>query len=79
LHLPGQNALASARRSVEAELREIVKQAVAAEHTAAEPQPNLAEAIRRLVLPLGGIDDLEPHPAVPVREPPDFDSPDFDR
>jgi antitoxin FitA len=66
------------RRSVEAELREIVKQAVAAEHTAAEPQPNLAEAIRRLVLPLGGIDDLEPHPPVPIREPPDFNSPDFD-
>ncbi len=44
-----------------------------------EPQLNLAEAIRRLVLPLGGIDDLEPFPPVLVRDPPDFDSPDFDR
>ena len=60
-------------RSVEAELREIVKQAVAAEHTAAEPELNLAEAIRRLVLPLGGIDDLEPFPPALVRDPPDFD------
>jgi plasmid stability protein len=42
-------------------------------------QPNLAEAIRRLVLPLGGIDNLEPFPPVLVRDPPDFDSPDFGR
>jgi len=58
-------------RSVEAELREIVKQAVAAEHTAAEPELNLAEAIRRRFLPFGGVEDLEPLPREPVRFPPD--------
>jgi plasmid stability protein len=58
-------------RSIEAELREILKKAV--DDTAAEWEPNLAEAIRRRLLPLGGLDDLEPHPPVPVREPPDFD------
>ena len=35
--------------------------------------PNLAEAIRRRFLPLGGADELEPHPPVPVRDPPRFD------
>ena len=36
-------------------------------------EPNLAEAIRRRFLPLGGADELEPHPPVPVRDPPRFD------
>ena len=34
--------------------------------------PNLAEAIRRRFAPLGGV-DLEPHPPVPIGDPPSFD------
>jgi hypothetical protein len=33
----------------------------------------LAEAIHQRFLPLGGADELEPHPPVPVRDPPRFD------
>lgn len=33
----------------------------------------LAEAIRRRILPFGGVDDLEPHPPVPLPEPASFD------
>ena len=58
-------------RSMEAELRQILKEALGGEKPRAEP--NLAEAIRRRFLPLGGADDLEPHPPVPVRDPPRFD------
>jgi plasmid stability protein len=57
-------------RSMEAELRHILKEALTGEKRAA---PNLAEAIRRRFLPLGGADGLEPHPPVPVRDPPRFD------
>ena len=58
-------------RSMEAELRQILKEALGGEKPRAEP--NLAEAIRRRFLPLDGADDLEPHPPVPVRDPPRFD------
>ena len=58
-------------RSMEAELREILKQALGAEKR--RPEPNLAEAIRRRFLPLGGADEIEPHPPVPVGEPPRFE------
>jgi len=58
-------------RSMEAELRQILKEALGGEKPRAEP--NLAEAIRRRFLPLGGADELEPHPPVPVRGPPRFD------
>jgi toxin FitB len=47
-------------RSMEAELRCILKEALGGEKRRAEP--NLAEAIRRRFLPLGGADELEPHP-----------------
>src|SRR5580658_8345768 len=47
-------------RSMEAELRHILKEALGAEKR--RPEPNLAEAIRRRFLPLGGIDEIEPHP-----------------
>jgi antitoxin FitA len=57
-------------RSMEAELRHILKEALGGEKRA---EPNLAEAIRRRFLPLGGADGLEPHPPVPVRDPPRFD------
>jgi antitoxin FitA len=58
-------------RSMEAELREILKEALGAEKR--RPEPNLAEAIRRRFLPLGGADEIEPHPPVPVGEPPRFE------
>jgi plasmid stability protein len=55
-------------RSMEAELRSIVIDAVNSDETS---QPNLAEAIRRRLAPFGGV-ELEPHPPVPVSDPPTF-------
>jgi len=57
-------------RSMEAELRQIVREALSSDR---KPEPNIAEAIRRRFLPFGGVDELEPHPPVPVREPTSFD------
>jgi plasmid stability protein len=57
-------------RSMEAEARSILSEAVAGDRN--EPEPNLAEAIRRRFAPLGGADDIEPHPPVVVGEPPQF-------
>lgn len=54
-------------RSMEAELREILREALGAEKR--RPEPNLAEAIRRRFLPLGGLDEIEPHSPVPVGDP----------
>jgi antitoxin FitA len=45
-------------RSMEAELRHILRTALGEERN---PEVNLAEAIRRRFLPLGGV-ELEPHP-----------------
>jgi plasmid stability protein len=56
-------------RSLQAELRLMLGQTP---RTSPEVEPNLAEAIRRLFEPLGGV-ELEPHPPVVVREPPKFD------
>lgn len=53
-------------RSMESEARRIVSEAVAASQPDA---PNLAEAIRHRLAPFGGV-ELEPHPPVPVRDPP---------
>lgn len=58
-------------RSMEAELRHILSQTLGTEGK--HPSPNLADAIRRRFLPLGGADELEPHPPVPVDEPPAFE------
>ena len=58
-------------RSMEAELRQILKEALGVEKP--YPEPNLAEAIRRRFLPLGGADEIEPHPSVPVGQPPRFE------
>jgi hypothetical protein len=52
---------------MEAELRDILKEALGAQKR--RPEPNLAEAIRRRFLPLGGADELEPHPPVLVGGP----------
>jgi hypothetical protein len=51
-------------------LRDILKVALGAEKR--QPEPNLAEAIRRRFAPLGGADEIEPHPPVLVGEPPRF-------
>jgi antitoxin FitA len=56
-------------RSMEAELRQILSDTLAPESSR---ELNLAEAIRRRFAPLGGV-DLDPHPRVPVGEPPEFD------
>jgi plasmid stability protein len=58
-------------RSMEAELRQMLKETLGVEKP--KPEPNLAEAIRRRFLPLGGADEIEPHPPVPVGEPPRFE------
>ena len=58
-------------RSMEAEVRSILSEAVAGDRD--QPEPNLAEAIRRRFLPLGGADGIEPHPPVPTGEPPRFE------
>jgi plasmid stability protein len=56
-------------RSMEAELRQILRDTLAPESSR---ELNLAEAIRRRFAPLGGV-DLDLHPRVPVGEPPEFD------
>jgi hypothetical protein len=50
-------------------LRQILSETLASESSR---EPNLTETIRRRFAPLGGV-DLDPHPAVPVGEPPEFD------
>src|SRR6478752_5814499 len=57
-------------RSMEAEMRQILTDALG---RAQKPEHDLAEAIRRRFAPLGGVDDLEPHPSVSVSEPPTFE------
>ena len=57
-------------RSMEAEARTILGEAVAAESD--ESAPNLAEAIRRRFAALGGV-DLELPPSEFVDAPPSFD------
>jgi antitoxin FitA len=57
-------------RSMEAELRAIVTEAV--EAPSGPPELNLAEAIRRRFAPFGGV-DLELPPRTPAREPPTFE------
>src|SRR4051794_19647315 len=56
-------------RSMEAEARSILAESLVGEDT--DEAPNLAEAIRRRVACLGGV-DLEEHPAVFIGEPPRF-------
>jgi len=59
-------------RSMEAELRQIIKDAVAIT-PAEKPQTgrDLAEAIRRRFAPYGGV-ELEPFPPAPMGPPPEF-------
>jgi antitoxin FitA len=58
-------------RSVEVEARDILRSALVDEENAAVPG-NLAEAIRAIVEPLGGV-ELEIPPRGPVRQPPRFE------
>jgi antitoxin FitA len=58
-------------RSMEAEARGILEDVLGAKRTA-PITGNLADAIRAIVEPLGGI-ALEPFPRQPVREPPIFE------
>ena len=58
-------------RSTEAELRAILQEVLEPDRRHAET--NLAEAIRLRFLPLGGADEIEPHPPVAVGEPRGFD------
>ena len=57
-------------RSMEAELRQIIKDAVFV-NTAKIEEVNLAEAIRRRFAPYGGV-ELDIPPREVGREPPDF-------
>ena len=58
-------------KSMEAEARDILREALAGHEP--EPHPkNLYAAIRNLVEPLGGI-EIEIPPREPVREPPRFE------
>jgi plasmid stability protein len=56
-------------RSMEAELRHILNDTLGQDGSR---ETNLAEAIRRRLAPLGGI-ELEPHPPQKVGTPPSFD------
>jgi antitoxin FitA len=59
-------------RSMEAELRQIIKDAVGTSPEAKkETGRDLAEAIRRRFAPYGGV-ELEPFPRVPMGPPPEF-------
>lgn len=57
-------------RSMEAELRNILSRALEGEKNC---EVNLAEAIRRRFLPFGGVETLDLHPPVTVRDPPAFE------
>jgi antitoxin FitA len=56
-------------RSMEAELRVILNEALGVEK---DREPDLAQAIRRRFAPLGGV-ELEPPPPNSIPEPPSFE------
>lgn len=66
-----QRRAAKHGRSLQAEARDILRDALSTEPSAAVPE-NIAVAIRAIVEPLGGV-ELEPFPHQPVREPPSFE------
>jgi plasmid stability protein len=59
---------AERNHSMEEEARDILRCALSEEPG---PTDNLADAIRRLVEPIGGF-ELPPFPRGPMRDPPDF-------
>jgi plasmid stability protein len=58
--------------SMEAELRQILREALA-DRPGQRREVDLAAAIRRRFQPLGGLDDLEAHPPVSVGDAPVLD------
>ena len=56
--------------AMESEPRHILSAALGTEE---KREMDLAEAIRRRFLPFGGVDQLEPHPPVPIGNPPILD------
>jgi plasmid stability protein len=56
-------------RSMESELRQILRDVLVNEVDSKEP--NLADEIRSYFAPFGGV-ELEPHPPTPIRPPPKF-------
>ena len=66
-----QRGAAKHGRSVEVEARDILRSALVTKGNAAVPG-NLAEAIRAIVEPLGGV-ELDIPPRSPVRKPPRFE------
>ncbi len=58
-------------RSLQAEARDILRDALSTEPSAAVPG-NIAVAIRAIIEPLGGV-ELEPFPRQPIREPLSFE------
>ena len=67
-------------RSMEEEARAILREALGCGADECAPPPEyLAAAIHARFAPLGGLDDLELPPREKVREPPDFNSPEYDR
>ena len=66
-------------RSMEEEARAVLREALGcgADECAAPPE-DLASAIHDLFAPLGGL-EIDLPPREKVREPPDFNSPEYDR
>jgi len=65
-------------RSMEEEAREILRTALSKnEANDKNPEKSLFESIRERFAPFGGV-ELELPPREPVRDPPDFNTPDFD-
>jgi plasmid stability protein len=59
-------------RSMEEEARTILGAAVSPPPSPAQDGPSLLAAIRAIVEPHGGFDDLHLPPREPARDPPDF-------
>lgn len=62
-------------RSMEEEAREILKAGVRSDtkpEVKTEPEVNFAQALRRHIEPLGGV-ELVPLPREPIRKPPNFE------
>lgn len=66
-------------RSMEEDVRQLLREAVERRRMRPRsPYGNLAEAIRARFEPYGGV-EFDIPPRTPMREPPDFDGPEFDR
>lgn len=66
-------------RSMEEDVRQLLREAVEGRrHKPRSPYKNLAEAIRARFEPFGGV-ELDIPPRTPMRDPPDFSGPEFDR